>query len=753
MSSFNTLKLYLFNRWVLSIVIAFATVSASGSAIQLGLDASYKFAFNYFFIHNIQIGKDILFTLGPLGFIYEAMPLGDNILIATIVTLILKFIFVLTSISLYIKVRNDSTLVDWTIFIVITYIVSSGIGVHHVILFIPILLILIYTLKPKLYYILLSAMIAALALLIKSSTGITILLAFTSFSIYSIYKKNYQDPLVLFLTMIATFLLIWFSLYHSLTGIYEYFYATLEFSRGNSTAMTLNPDNNWLIFTLFFFFFITYPLLNRDKLTILYYGITILTTMAIFKFAMSREDHIFEFENYLFDFSYILFVISPYFTLKKALHILLTYITFLAFIYVTPWGYRIKGRLIQTHFIQQPFKNLYLLNVNKLTNYLQNVSINNLKPRVLDKNITTLIGNATIDSYPNYTTYFAANTLNWKPRPVFQSYITYTSYLDNVNARFYSSKQAPEFILWSNDGPLRCIDGRYLLNDSPATLLAILNHYIIYKKTKRYILLKKSSRDNLSTEVLGSHTYKWNTWIDVPHKKYQDNNTFLLAKTFLKRTLLQKMKKLVYKEFEVFIEYRYNDGSVTKHRLVVDTTQAGVWVGPYLNKLFGNTFGKEVKSIRFTHHRYDFFKDKFDIQWEARHMNKPFFELKNSRKIAISPEIYTNDIIYHIDKFLEGKESLRIQGWCFIKGSKIDKTTKYIVLKNTQNTISFTTSKQLRADVTKHFRAANLENSGFAACIFTSDIPPGKYTINLLLVDQKGKKSMISLDKHIDITK
>ena len=62
------------------------------------------------------------------------------------------------------------------------------------------------------------------------------------------------------------------------------------------------------------------------------------------------------------------------------------------------------------------------------------------------------------------------NKMNWKPRPVFQSYTAYTPFLLEANAQFYRSDNAPEFVLFK----LQPIDNRFPPLEDGLALLEIL---------------------------------------------------------------------------------------------------------------------------------------------------------------------------------------------------------------------------------------------------------------------------------------
>lgn len=69
---------------------------------------------------------------------------------------------------------------------------------------------------------------------------------------------------------------------------------------------------------------------------------------------------------------------------------------------------------------------------------------------------------------------FAYPGLRWRPEPVVQGYSAYTTYLDQLDARFLASPRAPDIVLY-RPGP---IDGRNPAWDPPATVEAMYCYYV-----------------------------------------------------------------------------------------------------------------------------------------------------------------------------------------------------------------------------------------------------------------------------------
>jgi len=132
---------------------------------------------------------------------------------------------------------------------------------------------------------------------------------------------------------------------------------------------------------------------------------------------------------------------------------------------------------------------------NQVINYpsyrvgLLNESSNNMKSFQLEEDIKQIIGKGTIDVYPWDLAYIYANVLTFRPKPILQTYVAFTPWLDAQDANFYRSPRAPDYLLWTRvhwGGETGSIDGRYLLNDEPQALMEIMQNY---KKRRKYCFM------------------------------------------------------------------------------------------------------------------------------------------------------------------------------------------------------------------------------------------------------------------------
>jgi hypothetical protein len=113
-----------------------------------------------------------------------------------------------------------------------------------------------------------------------------------------------------------------------------------------------------------------------------------------------------------------------------------------------------------------------------------------------------LIGTGTVDVFGSLQAYAVLNGLNYRPRPVFQSYAAYGARLARLNEEFYLSDQAPDYVLFEFSAP----EHRFpTLNDGP-TLRALLINYEPVGSEGPFLLLKREAKSPARLTLLREGT-------------------------------------------------------------------------------------------------------------------------------------------------------------------------------------------------------------------------------------------------------
>jgi hypothetical protein len=134
---------------------------------------------------------------------------------------------------------------------------------------------------------------------------------------------------------------------------------------------------------------------------------------------------------------------------------------------------------------------------------------------------------------------FAYPQLQWRPEPVLQSYSAYTSYLDNLDASFLSSRLAPQRILYQTVA----LDGRDPFWDPPAAMAAMACHYHQVSVSGPWQVLARTADRCGPPHVVGRVSAHYGQPIAVP----AEPGDLVLASFSLSAPLLARAEGLLLK--------------------------------------------------------------------------------------------------------------------------------------------------------------------------------------------------------------
>jgi hypothetical protein len=155
------------------------------------------------------------------------------------------------------------------------------------------------------------------------------------------------------------------------------------------------------------------------------------------------------------------------------------------------------------------------------------------------------IGNSTVDVFGQSQAYALFNDLNYRPRPVFQSYCAYTPALMELNNRAFASNAAPDFVLFK----LEAIDGRFPpLEDAPL-LRTLLSDYKPVDAEGSFLLLKHQTSSVPQMELLREGVVRVGEPITVA--EYGDSDLWL--EISLAPTAKGRLREILYKPSEVYL--------------------------------------------------------------------------------------------------------------------------------------------------------------------------------------------------------
>jgi hypothetical protein len=187
------------------------------------------------------------------------------------------------------------------------------------------------------------------------------------------------------------------------------------------------------------------------------------------------------------------------------------------------------------------------------------------------------VGRASIDVF-NYNQGVALlNNLNYRPRPVFQSYSAYTPKLMARNLKFYQSDRAPEYVLWRH----LSIDARYPTTDDALLIPELPRIYQPEFEENDYLLLKRrpgTHAEPLKRELLLTRSLHLGETLELPV-------SFERAIWFQARLPLNKLgqlRALLYKPPLIRLVAKDNHGTEYVWRLLPRIAEEGFLLSPLL---------------------------------------------------------------------------------------------------------------------------------------------------------------------------
>ncbi len=695
-------RLFVLAVLIASVFLAFFTYLQPGAPLEPGLDSSWAYGLNYTFQHHLVVGRDIYFTFGPLGFLEHTRLLTINLVNASS-----SFWFACSIImNMVIFFLCRSAAISKRQFVVnlcfgLALILFANTHIQRLMIIVYAGVLLHWHNRSQLCLLLIS-LTCVIALLIKFSNGVVALSLYLPYLIATALRdKNFNQILIGFISLPIFYAIIWHAIYGDFSGMFGYLEGGLQFSSGSTSAMALNPDNNFIAIAGFYAaFFLGIALLSLDirhhwiLMPVCFIGPLFIWS----KYAFGREDypHLSFLMAFVFYLGFLWIIAAKSFLKKLAclLIIPLFYLSWQA-MHSEATGeaeFTPAATYLSINELKNPWEN------NKFLKMMQNRSKETLAPLVLPTTLRNIIGKNSIDIYPWETLIAAANDLNWTPRPVYQTYITYTPFLDTANKQFFESDKAPEYVLWHYHS-IAEIGTRFPFSSDPLTLQSILQHYKMIDCESTFCLWQRTKEQQLSVEDYSQNSSApWNSWIVLPSA----NSDVIRLHVDTERTLAGKLNLAAWKEGGIEIDYRLRDGSIMTHEVVLGNAVSGLWVSPYITSLYLPNPPQPISQTQLQ-------------QW-----------LK-----AGSAEGY-------IENIQITSKGIHALGWGFLP-FKTSKTQKlHLLLYNDAHAYAFNLENKFRADITEHFGKTgivDLDYCGFDELFSSHNIEPGEYNVRFLVVN------------------
>ncbi|MFG1398092.1 hypothetical protein [Roseixanthobacter pseudopolyaromaticivorans] len=169
--------------------------------------------------------------------------------------------------------------------------------------------------------------------------------------------------------------------------------------------------------------------------------------------------------------------------------------------------------------------------------------------------------------------------LEWRPRPVLQSYSAYTPELLQRDADHLTGPQAPHNIIFS----IQPIDGRLpMLDDGNSwPLLLSLYHPVQFVHLAPYgvdavILQRRATPGSFDLAPLSAESYGFGQRVDLP----RGPNAVIWAQVDISPSLIGRFWGILYKSPRLFITYYFPDGTEREFRYIYRMGETGFVISP-----------------------------------------------------------------------------------------------------------------------------------------------------------------------------
>ncbi|HKW98285.1 MAG TPA: hypothetical protein VJN43_11175 [Bryobacteraceae bacterium] len=519
--------------------------------IQAGGDPSWAFAMNYFHHKGLIFGRDVGFTYGPLAYLAIPMDLGTNLRNGILFQLGLWLILILVA-GWAIFVRKLS-LISVVLFAVALF---GGLRLLNPLTYTGrdffvsylVLILLACSILADQWYVFygIALLLASLLALIKFSTAIAVFGAICLLPASLIF---FDRPRALRMGIFGLgggpllSCLLYLLYYPSLHSMLRYFVAGFEISSGYSWAMSLPVSVER--FEIGCGILVCYALLvaalwfaKQKAFCLAWAGLWPL--FVEFKHGFMREPS----HEFIFFFFVPLLcgvlALSMDIKLKQKWYVTAALILLLAAWYksepgVLSWSVIANGRagLPRVKALAD------LWHWEKVRNSLASISSYATRVDRLPPDLLNRISNQSIALFPQEATYAAANPINYRPFPIFQTYTVYTEYLDRRNAEcFNNSATGPELILaeWI------ALEDRHPVLSVPATFTAMYRNYEFDSAYGARLLLQRRKSPLFERlRHVGARDLRMGQPLDLPLDEHP-----LIARIFLKPSIAGRLRAFLF---------------------------------------------------------------------------------------------------------------------------------------------------------------------------------------------------------------
>ena len=245
--------------------------------------------------------------------------------------------------------------------------------------------------------------------------------------------------------------------------------------------------------------------------------------------------------------------------------------------------------------------------------------------RKLPTEVVQIVGNTPTDCYPWEQLYCAANGFVWQPHATIETGAGNSLWLNRKSAENFAGPNAVGYVVLhpaNSTGDLRTLDGRYMLNDEPPIVEALVSGYQPVHEGNYGLLLQRREAGK-RVVIAGEQTLRVrpNEWLQLSPEQCDTVWRIAVPRT---TNFVGRIRSLLYKPDVCIIDLLMPDSTMQTFRYSPATSAGGLWVSPLpttmgqlANMLRGEEGAQRPVAVRFgfTHARCH--ATEFDVRLQA----------------------------------------------------------------------------------------------------------------------------------------
>ena len=569
------------------------------------LDPSWSMVLSYAVNQNLQFGKDIIFTYGPLGFLmgrtYAGIHFYSHIIWQFLSAAVFAWLIVRTA-------RNLSPVRSFFYYFYFLLLGTIFDDSFHRIIIILIGLDIIRE-APHDEKLLASTMSGVLAImsLVKFTDLALSFIVIVCACFYDLVCKRHRRALLIVASYGLVFITIWTAVGQNPVNIPMYISNSLEITRGYNEGLNWEETNrifNLGLATVFILisysalYYITHPHKIKSALLISVFGASLYLQWK-HGFVQPNPFHI---------VGFFIFGLFPLMALRASLEdkaraqnaknllLFIAGVTSLVGVYfampqlliygLPAWPDRMVGNLESIIELRR----LHGIYEERWKTDQSSFNMPHVKREV---------GFASLDVLGYQQGIALYNDFHYTPRPIFQSHSTHTPRLIQANVDFFKSESAPEYVLQR----YQTIDNRFPSLDEARVLNILLVNYTFVFAENGYLLWKK--KGNSSTKVSfipklhREDKIQFNERIELGELRH--GNVWVAVK--YQPSFLGRIRSLLYKPPSVKITVFDQNTTLGRFNLVGPMAEDGFLLNPLIANQFdllrfiNGQLGKQITSF------------------------------------------------------------------------------------------------------------------------------------------------------------